>query len=320
MAATREQLIARWETAEGRDLAEEVQLAVNPTRTRNLTSDIRMPFPDNLRQRLAGLPFVDEVAPRLDLRGVHTAQNDLFLIQIDLAGAHLEYARLGLIKNVRLDGAILDDCVAINSAFSGNLSQVSLAGATLNGVKFRKIDLTRSQLQGARLVKTELREAVCSEASFLGADLRFSDCLRADFRGADLREVDFTEASLKDIRFNEQTRLRGAKLQGAKMRDDFRAFAQQAGAQLGEFQNAQNFAELDVTIKMLQGSENPRMLAALPILRSVRADLARTPEQDWSDAVSEALANAGYSDLVEEVFDAWGDSGKAMGYYISVSG
>ncbi len=316
MPATREQLTTRWETEEGKQLASEVQQALNPARDRRLTSEIRVPLTNELRQRLVMLPFADEVAHRIDLRGVHTSRDDLFLIQVDLAGTHLEYAELALIRDSKLDEAILDSCRAINSRMYGDLSRVSLVDAVLNGVQFLQVNLSGAQLQGAHLVKAELREAICTGASFLAADLRFSDCRRVDFRGADLREIDLTQASLEEVQFDEHTRLRGANLQGANMHAEFRAFAQQAGALLGDAHKARSFVELDVTIKMLQESENSRILAAIPIIVAVRAELARDPQRDWPDTIAEALSQAGYADLEDEVFETWGDSSKAMGYYI----
>ena len=64
MPATREQLAARWETEEGKTLVSDVQQALNPARTRRLTPEMRIPLTEDLRQRLAFLPFVNEVAPQ----------------------------------------------------------------------------------------------------------------------------------------------------------------------------------------------------------------------------------------------------------------
>lgn len=130
MLATREQLIARWETTEGLSLAEEVRQALTPTRKPGkpvaTPSGGVVALAADLRQRLARLPFADEVAPQLDLRGLHDSNHDLDLIHVDLTGARLDYVyEISIISECKLDAVVLDGCRAINGSFSGDFSQVS---------------------------------------------------------------------------------------------------------------------------------------------------------------------------------------------------
>src|SRR5579875_3583593 len=102
MPAIREQLEERWETAEGQRIAREVRRLLatgmpGATGPREVTAA-------ELQQLVVSLPFNEEIAPRLDLRGLHLDQESIDLYQAsDLSGAHLEYAyEIGAIMATRM--------------------------------------------------------------------------------------------------------------------------------------------------------------------------------------------------------------------------
>jgi hypothetical protein len=69
MAATREQLEARWETEAGKQLA----------RTLYPLLDVGATTMNELRKMVSHLPFIEEVAPQLDLRALHLPVEDILL-------------------------------------------------------------------------------------------------------------------------------------------------------------------------------------------------------------------------------------------------
>ena len=72
--ATKRQLLDRWHEPEGRECAE------------NLFDALEQKAPrDELSQFLAGLPYADEVAPSLDLRGLEF-RYAITLSDLDLSG------------------------------------------------------------------------------------------------------------------------------------------------------------------------------------------------------------------------------------------
>lgn len=97
----------------------------------------------------------------------------------DLRDAHLTRANL---EGADLRGALLTDA--------------DLVGANLRGVQFQNADL-----EGAELGNADLREANLS-----GSVLRYARMSAADLRGANLRGANLRKATMRHIRYNEQTR------------------------------------------------------------------------------------------------------------------
>ena len=151
--------------------------------------------------------------------------------------------------------------------------------------------------------------------------MRFANVHLANFSGADLREVNLAEANMGRIIFNDQTRLQGADLRGALLSPDFRAFAQQAGAQLSEDQtfSARQLFELQATITVLQENNTDGHLdEAIALMRAER-DRGRDPydpEYVVEHALQEAFDQAGSPAWVEEVWETWSETEKALAYYV----
>ena len=97
---------------------------------------------------------------------------------------------------------------------------VDLSAAFLQGIRLKKVNLSRSNLAGAdarnaemtgaNLENASLRSANFRDAKMRGASLRSSMLDETDFTGADLRDVDLTGARL------EEGELVGADLEGVK--------------------------------------------------------------------------------------------------------
>ncbi|MBV9617468.1 MAG: pentapeptide repeat-containing protein [Ktedonobacteraceae bacterium] len=325
MRATREQLLARWETPEGLQLAEQVRQALNEpgSRRRGLPQGGIRPLDPSLVSRLARLPFADEVSAQIDLRGFHIQTTRLNLKYTDLSNVRLDSAyEIRCIINCQTAGAILDGCHSINGIFSGQaLNGISLVGASLNGGMFEDANMSEANLQGAHLVVADFSRANCTQASFPGADLRFANAHDANVSGADLREADLTEANLGGVLFDSRTRLQGANLWGALLSPDFRTFAQQAGAQLTPRQThvAKQQVELNATIKALQEKNADGHLDEAIALLSAERNQAPDPlDPDYvvQHALDERFDRAGSPAWVEEVWETWYETEKALAYYV----
>jgi uncharacterized protein YjbI with pentapeptide repeats len=325
MTATREQLLARWETTEGQQLAERVCRALDPLRAgRKAPWQGRNAGVQQLDALLVGqiaqLPFADEVSPQIDLRGLHLPGEDehINLKYTNLSNVRLDYAyRISKIIGCEVRGAVLDGAISINGSFSREaLSGISLVGAAFRGGSFNACDLTEANLRGASLVLVKMSKARCVDADISGVDLRFADLHDTDLSGTDLRETTLTEANLADVIFNNGTRLQGADLRGALLSPDFRAFAQQSGAQLSKEQTfwAKTLAEYDAVIRVLQkentdGSQDE----AIRLMTSIRNKLANDPE---GFSFEEAVKQAGNPPWIEHVYEIWGEVSRRLVYYI----
>jgi len=146
MPATPEQLRDRWLTRDGRRVLMLVLEAIQAGR--------------EWKNLLGGLPYVEEVANGLDLRGAN-------LNGVSLSGSHLD--------EVDLSGA--------------SLLQADLSHCNMPGAKLRDAVLDRSDLQGAVLRWADLRGAKLRNADLREADLRAVRFDAADIRRADLREA-----------------------------------------------------------------------------------------------------------------------------------
>lgn len=322
MPATREQLEKRWETSEGLFMAQEVCRLL--ARGVPGSSEPRLVTEAELQQLISSLPFREEVAPRLDLRGLHLDQESVDLYQAsDLSGARLEYAgEIGAISATRMVGTIFDGCRATNSHFSADFTSASFVGAHLQGVRFFGSSLVRATFRQAKLALASLREINCQQASFDEADLRFVDAWHADLRGANLAGADLTEANLADtdlssIQFNEQTRVQGADLYGARLDEPFRAFAEQAGGLLRKDQ-VRLFKErekviLAAIIRVLkEDNESGHLDAAIACLEELAQHFAPDPEYSWSMKAEEALS----PELMQEVMERYAQVSRALAYYL----
>jgi uncharacterized protein YjbI with pentapeptide repeats len=299
--ATKQQLKKRWKTEEGQHRSRLVMGALQRGATQ-----------DELRSLIGDIPFFDEVAPALDLRGIEF-ERGLSLLNLDLAGARLDGAHLlGNISGCRMTGAVLDGVKALNVAFEHDFTGVSMVGASLKGVWFFRTDLTGADLSRAQLQSAHFRETHCIEAKLVGAKMRFAHCAGADFSGADLSGADLTGAALGSVRFDERTRLAGADLTGASMDEDLRAFAKQAGAILGAATGAYALAEFDAAFKVLRRrNAGGRFDAVLARMSELRQELVRDGSFDWGTK----LAGEFPPDVMSEVADAVGEGGSNLSYY-----
>jgi uncharacterized protein YjbI with pentapeptide repeats len=326
MLATREQLVARWETPEGQQLAEDARRALDPVRVgqRTLRFNGLRTLDAALLAQVARLPFADEVKPSIDLRGLHVGTEDprIGIKSIDLSHVRLDYAyEIDRIIQCRTDGAILDGVRSYNGMFTdATLTGISFVGASLNGGSFQYSDLSASHLQGAHLVKTDLSKTKCIGTNFLGADMRFADLRHADLSGADLREADLTEANFSAVTFTEQTRLQGANLHGAHLGPDFRAFAERSGALLTprKTYHIKMMVEMEATARALQRyNSDGRYDDAIAALNDARELFRQNPDYSYSDGLDQAFARyASHTVWKEEVLNLWDEVSKALAYYL----
>lgn len=347
MPATREQLEARWETSEGQAIAERicVLLATGVPNSESRRSAQReesranLPWPafpdeaggaarravtkEELQALLAPLPLQEEVAPALDLRGLHSKQEAVSLLQdLDLSGAHLEYMEIGSIGASRMVGTILDSCQAINASFIADFTTASFVQANLQGARFVESCLMGVNFQQAKLALARLRERDCRQSSFAEADLRFANLYRADLRGVDLSGANLTEANLaganlSGIQFNERTRVQGANLSSAVLDEPFRVFAEQRGGLLREDQDP-SFTELDraklaATIRLLKEENKGGYLdAAIACLEKQAQRFAGDPAYDWSMEVQEELS----PEMMQEVMERYTQVNRGLAYFL----
>lgn len=326
MPATREQLVARWETPEGQQLAKAVRRSLNPPRARQqfMRSNSLRSLSSDLLAQIAQLPFADEVRPAIDLRGLHVAADDpaISIKYIDLSHVRFDYAyEIGRIIGCHTQGAIFNGCHAINSMFTrSNLTEMSFVGASLNGSFFEYADISASDLRGAKLIKVDLLYAKCIGTIFSGANLRFADLRFANLSGADLREADLTEAYLGQVVFDDQTRLQGTNLAGADLSPDFRAFAERSGALLTPHQtwNVKMMVEMDATARALeQRNGDGRYDDAIAALHDARELFRQNPDYSYSDGFDQAFARFGSPPVWEaEVLETWNEVSKALAYYL----
>jgi uncharacterized protein YjbI with pentapeptide repeats len=318
MPAIREQLEERWETAEGQRIAREVRRLLatgmpGATGPREVTAA-------ELQQLVVSLPFNEEIAPRLDLRGLHLDQESIDLYQAsDLSGAHLEYAyEIGAIMATRMVGTVFDACRSTNAIFSADFTSASFVAASLQGVRFWDSILVEADFRQAKLALAEFRDRDCRRASFVEADLRFADLVQADLRGSDFSGANLTEANLSGVKFDEQTRLQGANLRGATLDEQFRAFAQQAGAVLSPETPDPSFyerelAELAAVIRLLrEDNEHGHLDVAIVCLTEQLQRFAHDPTYPWSQEMHKALS----PDMEQKVLEYYGEVGRALAYYL----
>jgi uncharacterized protein YjbI with pentapeptide repeats len=323
MAATREQLEARWEADEGKRLA----------RTLYPLLDVGATTMNELKQMVNQLPFIEEVAPQLDLRGLHLLAEEILMDEfivikhMDLSGARFDYLRhVGNIVSCRMHGTVFDEMSCINGIFGSDFSHASFVKATLQGVRFWRGQVSGANFHQARLGLADFSEIACDGASFVEADMRFSDLDKADVRGTDFRGANLNGSGLRGILFDEQTRVQGANLRDASMDEDFRTFAQRGGAIINTSENQTpdyDLACVDALIAVMQEeeyNEDGHLDPVLPYVLAQREKLAHSeerPSYPWRDELGDELEKAFSEDLLNEVFDVLAPEGmRLLAYYL----
>ncbi|WP_018911703.1 pentapeptide repeat-containing protein [Thiomonas sp. FB-6] len=167
---------------------------------------------------------------RADLR-------EALLHDADLRRADLREARLGgcSCARARLDGAWLDQADCGDADFTqAGLAQASLRGACLRDCVFEQADLRAVSAERCKADGAQFGECTLDDGDWRGSSLRSAawlDCslsrLRAHhadardlaLQGSRAREVVFEHADLRGSRAGGSTRLVGARLEGADLRD-----------------------------------------------------------------------------------------------------
>ncbi len=296
--ATKQQLRKRWETEEG-------QRCVNA-----LMEAVRQKAPiDQFCEIVKNLPFKDEVAPNLDLRGLRFKEL-LFLRDLDLSEARLDYAVFGgSLVECTMVGTVFDGAEAVNLLLQHNFTRASFINANLKGANFLSSLLNSANFTGAKLQSASFKEAICAGATFTNANLRFALCANTDFRGANLSGADLTEASLGGVRFDTHTQLEGTNLTGAAMDRDLRDFAKRTGAIVQERLGAHELEEFDATTAVLkERNTDGRFTTVLKRMATLREILLHEPMYDWGTH----LANEIPPEIMQEVEDAVRDAGSNL--------
>lgn len=185
-----------------------------------------------------------------ELPGVNL--RDVNLDGSDLRDAELTGALLPVMRNVKLDRAVLREACPVGLVdcslkkadmsdgrlyyHSGAYERVDFTGASLRGVKnveakfvnaiFKNADLSEAELRlvdfsgcdltRALLTAGEFQRCVFSNAKLTKADLSGSDFSDAKFREADLRNADLRNANLANADF-ENAIIDGANFEGANL-------------------------------------------------------------------------------------------------------
>jgi uncharacterized protein YjbI with pentapeptide repeats len=324
MTSTREQLLARWKTEEGKRLAHDIYQALENT---------EVPLED-LRQRLSQLPFTAEVAPHWDFRGLHFWPEDEWsnpattIWARDLSQARFDYLQhIGNITGCTMHSTIFDDMHCINGLFHSNFEHASFQRATLQGVSFTNSNVSHANFEQAQLGKAYFTGTQCTGANFAHADLRFADFEQADLRGANFQNAVLADTNLHNALFDDQTNLQGADMHGAAMSHELRAFAQASGAILSDptFWNQDyDLAVVNALVQIMQEKEYNEDghldAVALPTMIKIRDELHEHVKQGvyftWEQRFEELTSETWPRELVEEVEYLYGEAGRLLSYYL----
>lgn len=279
--ATKQQLKARWETSEGKQKVEALYQAFRTGTTL-----------EQLHAIVASLPYRDEVALYLDLRGLYLGKS-IFVRNFDLPGVRLDYSSLGgNLSNGNWSGAVFDGADVTRLSFALNLTGASFAKTNARKVSFVKSVLTEANFHEAKLVGAMLKEVPCNGADFSGADMRESWCARTDFRGADLSGANLGGATFGSILFDENTRIEGANFTGTSMSNDFEAFVMGHGEQPkpeddSDVEQATFAATIDLVQEKIKAGNLERRLggSVLATLTTIQQRLNNDPRYDWESFV-----------------------------------
>ncbi|MBI3267862.1 MAG: pentapeptide repeat-containing protein [Planctomycetes bacterium] len=113
-----------------------------------------------------------------------------------------------------------------------NLAGQDLRGRDFSGQDLRGADLAGADLTDARLRECRLEDAVLRGATLAGCDLTGAHLERAQLQGADLSRAKLLGADLRGVSLDRTTRLRAAKLVGARFEPEALALADAHGAAL----------------------------------------------------------------------------------------
>lgn len=288
MTAAKE-LKARWQTSAGIDALAQV--------IKGLTDN----DPETLRRAVQHLPFVEEVASAIDLRGIVLPLNgfsnrtalplvcdhakiDWNFSFCDLQGGSFERATL---KRVKLIGCQL----AGVSFVRANVADASMQKTNVSGCAF-----TYAKMRGTRLA-----EADCRNARFEGADMRSVWLARSDLRGADFRGVNMTSSTFGGVTFDETTRFDGATVSVEGFDPPLLAQARAQGAILNSTMDGFYLNFVDVTLIVLRDMNRAggHYSDTIRKLEALRPKVEAEASFDWSTALAEQVSGAQWSALEE---------------------
>jgi uncharacterized protein YjbI with pentapeptide repeats len=298
--STKQQLRSRWQTPEGEPRVKALMAALSSGAPTGQLAEI-----------VKGLPYAEETAPALDLRGLRFKEL-LTLHDLDLSGARLDYAVLGgHLVNCRLVGATLDGFEAVNLSLQQDFTRASFVGANLKGARFTETTLVGANFTKAKLASANLARADCTGALFVEADLRFATCASTDFRGANLSSARLNDASLGSVLFDAQTRFDGADLTGAAMDADLAQSAAHA-ATVRPGQGDYELAEFDAALAVLkQRNRDGHLRGAIERMEALRPRMQHEAGFDWGSQLSRELPAA----IMAEVTDAVQEGGSNLSRY-----
>jgi uncharacterized protein YjbI with pentapeptide repeats len=293
-------LRSRWKTTSGKIAARAVENALRHG------SDI-----DELHGYTAGMPYIDEVAPNLDLRGIELP-NLVAVRASDLSGVRFDAAQMNWnFGGCTLRKAVFDRANGHNVDFGGcDLSGGSLVGARLPGAIFYGARLIDSDLSGIRMHSGQLKGADCRGAKFVGADLRMVWAADADIRGADFREANLVGASLGRVKWNETTRFEGAQMswEGTPTGISTQAIAQ--GAKLTSEKAEWQLGLVDATRKVLEErNRSGKLTRIVRRMETLRLDVERDPQTLWANKLQKELSEKEWREFQEAVQTAASNMG-----------
>ncbi len=106
--------------------------------------------------------------------------------------------------NAEFQGAFLIGAKFQGAIFMGGQFQ----GAHLKNAKFNGAFMRETKLQGTDLSFADFEKANLSDANLKGSDLRF-----AEFYGTDLRSANLSEAYVKNVKYDKDTKYRGIRVE-----------------------------------------------------------------------------------------------------------
>jgi uncharacterized protein YjbI with pentapeptide repeats len=268
---------------------------------------------DMMKSLIDGMPFVDEVAPALDLRGLKF-EPLVWLRCIVLDGARFEHSELPAMAASSARRCAFDQCTAKGVRLGGNFAECSFREARLRECDFCGSVLEAADFGGAQLTNCRFVESDCRRANFSGAKMRFVEMPMADLCGANLSGADLTDAVLGKVRFDDSTRMAGAVLTGASVSPDFLAYSLEAGAVRQEsVPSAWVIAVLDDTCRRIERqrgvAEESLIDAALTHVKDAKARYLNDPAFDWMNRIETECP----PHLRALVFEAWQDAMLAPG-------
>jgi uncharacterized protein YjbI with pentapeptide repeats len=262
---------------------------------------------------VAGLAFSDEVTPSLDLRGL-SFESGVHLQSIDLFGARLDFATLnGHIADCRMIAAVFDGLKATKVIMGTDFRNASFVKASLKDCYLGQSTLDGANFTEAKLQCARFKGSSCRGATFARANLKMAECPFVDFQGADLSGADLTGATLGSVKFDTGTKLLGTVLTAAAMNDEFREFANCAGAIIDKDDGVSSLAMLDATTAMLEKQNvDGRLTRVLCNLPRIRELVRQEPAHDWLAELMEGVT----PDIASEIEEAYLGATKCVSDYL----